>query len=399
MAENKQEPAAEEKPEAEQSVSAEEELPNEEAEAEPRKKSRLGPWLFLLLILIGLPAAWYFSPAPQRDQVLHWLGYVVPPAQPPAPVQSAQVKSQPTARAESGETTAESTPEPASPPSQQSASMTATETAPAPNAESAPNSTPQPAAQTATTSSSPSKESTTIAAGEQTASKPAVKPVNASGNSTGSISPKQAKALLEQIKQLQAEVAVVQAGQAELHRQMEERQQMELRNRLRWLSRPGISLAQQAAMWSDIAALPELNNAQRSTAEAMAKLAQDDLLHVAAWRRILTNLAESLPKTQQSDVLPKSQNKYLAWLIDAFHLHHAPAESDQQRAYLARQTLAMAQSLANGDWPTARAWRDLLMALQHQFGDNAKLGLPESIDVQQHLASMRENAATWLEKL
>lgn len=191
----------------------------------------------------------------------------------------------------------------------------------------------------------------------------------------------------------------MQAGQAELRQQLQARQQMELRSKLRWLASPGIGLAQQAAMWSDIAALPGLDDAQRTTAETMAKLAQDDVLHVAAWRKILTNLAAKLPEMQHADVLPKAHNKYVAWLIDAFHLHQAPAESDQQRANLERQTLAMAQSLASENWPQARDWRDLVMALQYQFGDASNLGLPGSLDVTQHIASMRENAAAWLEKL
>ncbi|MDQ6986563.1 MAG: hypothetical protein Q9M25_02020, partial [Mariprofundaceae bacterium] len=39
----------------------------------PKRKRRLGPWLFLLLIFFGLPLAWFFSPPQiqrQADDVL-----------------------------------------------------------------------------------------------------------------------------------------------------------------------------------------------------------------------------------------------------------------------------------------------------------------------------------------
>jgi hypothetical protein len=409
MPENKPESSAEavagEKPQAEHSPSGEEALPNEQPDVAPapRKKSRLGPWLFLLLVLIGLPTAWYFAPVPLRNQALHWLGYEVPPAQQNAPPEASQAITAPPASTDSGETITENAPGAASPTSEESGSTTATEAAPTSTAEPAQGAVTESEPEATATTIPPSEAPTASPAETQTSSKPAAESDNASspasGTSVASLSPQQSANLLEQIKQLQTEVAAIQVGQAELRQQLQVRQQMELRNKLRWLSRPGSSLAQQAAMWSDIAALPDLGDAQRTMAETMAKLAQDDLLHVEAWRKRLTNLAEKLPEVQQADVLPKSQNTYLAWLTDAFHLHQAPAELDQQRAELGRQALAMAQSLASENWPQARDWRDLVMALQHQFGDDVNLGLPESLDVPQHIASMRENAAGWLEKL
>ncbi len=422
MAENKPEGAAEmgieDKPEAGEPAPVAGEIPSgegaesTEAADVPRKKSHWGARLFLLLILIGLPVAWFYSPAPLREQAVHWLSHIVHSVQRQIHPKSAEETAAPSDASPSGESVADNTAKPTSTtapadgapttsgsPASESglASVSGTPSAPPAAVKPKTETAAAPATQAPVTNPSETASASRPAA-EQAASSTPV-----SGTSAVSMPSKQVANLVEQIQQLQEEVTAIQAGQVELRQQLQARQRMELRNRLRWLSRPDAGLAQQAAIWGDIATLPDIDETRRGTAEAMARLAQDDVMHIAAWRRILMNLAEKLPEklpeTRQADVLPKSQNKYLAWLLDAFHLHHAPSESEQQRADLARQAMAMAQALGSGEWPSARGWRDLLAALHKQFRDDTTLGLPESLDVQQHLASMRKHAATWLEEL
>jgi len=342
--------------------------------AAPRKKSRLGPWLFLLLIFIGLPAAWLFSPTDTRQQMLGLLQNFTPQIQPPvAPAHVPDPVAEIPQTAPSTETAAiVPLPEPAPKPA-----PGATEGSPAASVEDTASDI-----SSAISSETNSMQAVTVA----------VPPA--------SLDAEQAASLLAAMQQLQGALAAMRTEVAGLQQQFQTRNRQELRSRLRWLARADTRLQQRAVLWSDIASLPNLSAAQLAMTEEMVKLARDDLQHLGAWRKTLTHLAESLTGVPQADILPKSENRYLAWLIDAFHLRPAPAERDIKRADLQRQILAMEHALSTGNWPQASAWRHLLGALRDRFGEDAVLDLPESVqDVQQHIAIMRDHAADWLENL
>jgi len=339
--------------------------------AAPRKKTRLGPWLFLLLIFIALPAAWLLSPPQIRQQAQQLIMGLLPQAQHASEVEPTPAVAPPSAQ------TTDTSPETNAPePMQAEAPSTPQDTTPAPASD--------------TVAEEPADVATVPSEATNAASAPAV----------AAPSPEQTKALLDEMHRLQDELAAVQTGQRELQQQLQARQKLELRMRLRWLSRSGTSLEQYAALWNEVAVLPDIDETQRSLAEQMAGMAQDDLMHIEAWRKSLLHLAAQLPEKQQADILPKTENRYFAWLLDAFHLRPAAGEADRKRTDLQRQVLNMAQALDNEVWPEPRDWRHLLGALHDQFGDDTDLGLPESLqDVQQHMADMRDKATGWLGSL
>ncbi|MDQ6966687.1 MAG: hypothetical protein Q9M23_07180, partial [Mariprofundaceae bacterium] len=59
-------------------IEADDSLPPEQESkpSTPRKKRSIGPWLFLLLIFIGLPAAWLLSPTAVRQQAISLLNQI-----------------------------------------------------------------------------------------------------------------------------------------------------------------------------------------------------------------------------------------------------------------------------------------------------------------------------------
>jgi len=354
--------AAETTAEAIETASTDEQATDSHQNTAPKRKRRAGPWLFLLFIFIGLPAAWLFTPSETRQLAMDTLSQFTSATQHPAnlePAADMAANEQPVQADE--------------PETPEIITLAVPESAP----------TALPAEAPATHQQTSNQQ----ANNQQTAVSPAP-------------SATQTDALIDEMQQLRNDLSAMQQTQIALQHQLQARQQLELRAWLRWIAQKETHLQQRAALWDDIATLPLLNDAQRQIATDLAALSRTDLLQINNWQAALTRLAEQLPVARQTDILPKPDNDRFAWLSDAFHLRPAPGDAEKQRAALRLRMQDMQHALAIENWPQPRVWRRFLGALRDQFGDDTDLGLPENLrDIRQHIEEQRGLAADWLENL
>ena len=323
-----------------------------------RKKRRVGPWIFLLLVFVGLPAAWLFSPPEVRQQAVELLNagkaqlqtiQVTQATSPPMLDQQAQTAEANIAPAEVMSGVEDSAIEP-----QANTSDVASET---------------PVDMVATTpveSVSPAADNTT--------------------------------SLQEEIHRLQGELSSVQAEREQLTQQLKTSQVVEQRVWLSLLASPDTRLAQRAGMWDSLASLASLDESEQGKAREMAALLQQVRVQVTTLRVSLKQLAESIPEEIQADIIPKPENPYLAWLLSAFHLRPAPSSNTVQESDLRRQLLDTEHALSIEDWPEERAWHQLLKAVRDKLSDN--LDLSKSMDdIRGGIDVSRKAASDWMEAL
>ena len=331
--------------------------------AAPRKKRRLGPWLFLLLIFVGLPAVWLLAPAEVRQQTMDMFNagkdalqakQVTPSTSPAMMDAQPQTNETDTASAQANDTTSN------------------TEDS---NADAA--------------ATSPVVES---GAPVDMAEPNSVEPIPQEADNSAS--------LQEEINRLQSELNTLQTEHEQLIQQLKSGKTDGLRVRLSLLASPDTRLTQRADIWGELASLSSLHESEQSKAREMSTLLEGNRTQLASVGKALRHLAESIPAEQQLDILPKPENPYLAWLIGAFHLRPAPGKTEQKTSGLRVQLLDMEHALSLDDWPEPHKWRQLLSALSEQFGDDAELGLPESLrDITGDIDTTRAAATAWMEAL
>ena len=327
----------------------------ETSTAAPRKKKRVGPWIFLLLVFVGLPAAWLFSPAELRQQAVELLNAGK------AHLQSIQATH------------------PTSPPVIESQVQTA-DSAPGVPATGDEDSIVESVANTSDVISEPSVD--------MVATTP-VESVSPAADTTAS--------LQEEINRLQGELSNMQSERDELTRQIQTEQTIELRIWLSLLASPDTRLSQRKGMWSYLASLPSLDESEQGKAGEMAALLQQAGDRLTSLRASLKQLAESIPVAQQNDIIPKPENPYLAWLLSAFHLRPAPGANEVQKSSLRKQLRDMEHALSIQDWPEPSAWRQLLNAVRDQLSDSADSGLSESMDnIRINIDVSRKAASDWM---
>ncbi|MDQ6971672.1 MAG: hypothetical protein Q9M30_03405 [Mariprofundaceae bacterium] len=339
-----------------------------------RKKTRLGPWLFLLLIFIGLPAAWFLSPTEMRQQaegvLAQFDALIETPAQHAEKVPA--VQPSPSMPGQTGQTAVLAEAQDA---------VGASDINRAQDAPTLHTNTPVPSY------ISSSAVSADGHAGTDNAELEAMRAGMAR--------------LQQDLSKTLAERDALQSQfQARLQAAVQAARTDGMRTRLQWLARADLSLSQRADLWSEIAARPELGPEDREKAELMLKLAGDYQARVQSWRKALLALAGRIPDQAEADILPRPENQYFAWLVGSFHLRPVSGASDQALANLRRSLLAMEHAMALEDWPDADAWRTLISSLQEQFGEEADSDLPETLQpALRDMDRLRSSAADWLEAL
>jgi len=317
------------------------ETPAEETAVRSSSHGKL--WLVLLLIVAALPLGWFLLPENTRQQWTDTLMNRISPAE----VSNTDIAPAPPPQA--------ATPAPVMP------TVAPPEPIQAPTPHIA---TPQP---------SPASGTPTAASSEEV------------------------EALITAMEKLQSSMQTLQDKQAELRQELQARQQLELRTRLRWIANPQSQLVQMASFWQDIALLPMLSESERNEAETMRKLAAGDADKLAAWTARLKRLAATLPMPEHQDIIPKPENPVFSWLIEKFHLRPAPTPEQQALTELRMRLLNTAHALTVQIWPEHKTWRHLLADLREQFGDDADLTLPARLDnIRKDIAAMRTKAASWL---
>lgn len=338
------------------------------AEATPRKKKRLGPWFFLVLIFIGLPAGWFFSPPEIRQQAQDALAELIPRKTMPDAVKQ--------------------------PLTADSAAQTA---------ERAPNATPIPQA----ISDMPAADNTVIPSSDDI---PSPMPQSTSVETDVSTSISDEENMRGEVKRLQAGLAVAQLENKSLRQQMQESQKQTLSILLRMLARPQTRFVQQAELWGDVASLPGLDEQNRVLARHMAELADKNMLLSKNWQKALTRLAERIPEAEEADILPKPENQYFAWLVGNFHLRPAPQQADVLQTGLRHRLMDTAHALSFEMWPEQSKWATLISDVHQRFATDAglsesevpELELPEPEllpHVLQDMAILHKAASKWLEAL
>ncbi len=215
----------------------------------------------------------------------------------------------------------------------------------------------------------------------------------------GPVTSEEAKVLMAAMGKLQSKMQVLEGDQTALHHELYVRQQLELRTRLRWITSTGTLLPQMADFWQDIELLPLLSESERNTAQTMRKLAANDADKLNAWRTQLKRLAATLPVPEHQDIIPKPEQPVFSWFTGKFHLRPAPTPEQRKLSKLHARLLDTAHVLTVEIWPKPNVWRHLLADLREQFSDDADLALPERLDgIQKDIATMRAQAASWLEQ-
>ncbi|MDQ6987531.1 MAG: hypothetical protein Q9M25_07000, partial [Mariprofundaceae bacterium] len=207
--------------------------------------------------------------------------------------------------------------------------------------------------------------------------------------------------LRQGIQRLQSELTAVQIENNSLREQIQASRKQALRFLLRVLAQPQTRLAQHAELWNTMVSL-QIDEERKSVALTMRDLANDNLSLIKTWRQALNRLAESIPEAAQTDILPKPENQYFAWLIGTFHLRPASNESALMQTTLKRQLLDMEHNFSLGIWPDQKKWHALIAALHDQFGADADLGLPDAellSPALQEIRLLHQTAAKWLEML
>lgn len=338
-----------------------------EPESNEHRKSSWLSWLVLILIIGGLAAGWVLMPEKNRQQLTAFVTEQIDQLQPSQQQPSQQQQTEP-----------------------------ASEAAPAPETinEPEPEATiPAPPPETAATLPREIPAELPAAAEQPAMTKPAeAKPQAATSKEVGT--------LMASIDNLTTELHAVRDEQRQLQQSMQAREKLELRANLHRIADSSSRLPQMAADWQDILLLPILSDAQRAQAESMRKLAADDAANIAAWRKQLEHLADSLPIPEHSDVIPKPDNTWLSWLAGQFHLRPAPTAERQALAALHYRLLNAGHALAAESLPDAKSWKALLDDTRTRLGKKVELGLPDSLDsVHEDKMKMRLLAQNWLEQL
>lgn len=357
------------------------EILNEETEnkpsAAPRKKRRAGPWLFLILIFIGLPAAWLLSPPELRQQVYDGLESIQEGKPIPVPSQAhlpeSPTANQPTGPAQQGETPGNTAPQPvtqADTPAEQGAMTETGNDTPAPG-----ESTEQPAAETTS-------------------------PVHVDQG----VPQDNTAALQDEIDRLQAELNSLRSEQETLTQRLNAPPIIEPRVWLGLLASPDTRLSQRIDMWTYLASRPALNGDRRKQAKDMASLLKKDLQQVITLRQRLENMAAAIPAAEPRDLIPSPESPYFAWLSNTFHLRHAPGPAEQKQGAMRKRLLDMAHALEIGDWPQGQAWRDLLDAARelpgNRIADGSAADLSDALEgISRDVDTSRKQAREWMEAL
>ncbi|MDQ6965714.1 MAG: hypothetical protein Q9M23_02185, partial [Mariprofundaceae bacterium] len=207
-------------------------------------------------------------------------------------------------------------------------------------------------------------------------------------------------ALQDEIARLQDQLNGMRSKQAQLAQKLSAPETIELRVWLSLLASTDMRLSQRSFMWDYLASRPALNDVERERAQAMAERLQRIKIKLGDLRNGLQRLAADIPDTPQSDITPKSDNPYFAWLSGTFHLRHAPSHTEQQQTGLRRQLLDMDHALNLEDWPEPRAWRALASMISDQFGDTTASELPGTLDdIRMDIEASRKQASNWKENL
>lgn len=226
------------------------------------KKHRIGPWLFLLLIFIGLPVLWVYSPPELRQQAMQLIN-------PGKPAPHATQQTQPTV-----------------PPAESMVSE-------------APSEYPAPEADVQPVTAETPTETTNIEATADIASEAAP-----AMDATAS--------LQQEIDRLQAELTGIQAERDQLLQQARGPQTIELHVWMGLLINPDTRLSQRAGMWAYLASRPRLDAAWKDKAARMAALLDRDRDQLRTVSKTLKQLADGIPETSQTDIIPKPGNAYFA---------------------------------------------------------------------------------------
>ncbi len=335
-----------------------------EATPTPRKKKHLGPWFFLVLLFIVLPAGWFLSPPEIRQQAQDVLAEFTPRKTMPETVKQ--------------------------PLTVDSAAQTAERTSKA-------TAIPQAISEIAVT------DNTVIP--PPTDEIPSPGPQTTSVGSDVSTSISDEENMRGERKRLQAELAAAQLENKSLRQKMQESQKQTLSILLRILARSQTRFVQQAELWHDVASLPELDEQNRDLAGRMAELADKNMRLSRNWQKALTRLAERIPEAEEADILPKPENQYFAWLVGNFHLRPAPQQADLLQTGLRHRLMNTAHALSFEVWPEQSKWATLIADVHQRFVTDADLPKsevpnPEVLPhVLQDMATLHKAASKWLEAL
>jgi len=363
-------------PEADASVQEqardEVEIPVETAST--RRVSRGMRWLALLLIIAVLPLGWFLLPEHTRQK---WMGALTNRIS-PKKISDTDVAS--AIHAQAGLSSPEV-------PKVAPAALVAPKKARS-----------EPAESETSKASSPPDVPVQVPVSVVVAPHPS--PVSHERKELPAMTSEEAKALMATMGKLQDDMRTLQDQQEELSRELHNRQQLELRTRLRWITDTGALLPQMVVFWQDIELLPLLSESERNEARAMRKMAASDADKLDAWSTRLKRLAATLPVPEHQDIIPKPEQPAFSWFTGKFHLRPAPTPEQRKLSALRTRLLDAARMLSVELWPEPKAWRHLLADLREQFGDDTDLSLPEQLDgVRKDIAAMRAKAANWLGQL
>jgi len=204
----------------------------------------------------------------------------------------------------------------------------------------------------------------------------------------------------ESLKRLSQQIESLREQQSVLIRSLRLQQKTELRVLLRRLAREDLTPYQMALDWRDLAAMPILDAAERSTASDLWRRSEEDAEKISAWRKQLRDLASQLRPPPPADVLPEPKTPLLSWLGEQFRLRRVPQGERRELMRLRTTLLEIEYGLGIGAWPPQQKWRRLLQAVRRHFNGGADLGLPTRFEgIRKDIEKMRAVAASWLKRL
>lgn len=208
--------------------------------------------------------------------------------------------------------------------------------------------------------------------------------------------------LLQAIDALHHDLVAMQQVQQQLQQSLNQQQQMNIQIRLRWITDPNSHLSQMLLAWQEIALMPGLSTAQHKQAEAMYRLAYKHQHALTAWKRSLQQAIDQLSAPAYEDIIPKSEQPWLAWISEQFHLRKSEDPERRALAQLRRKLLSSMQQIELEQWPDAQSWHaihaELLLKLQQQPSSrHTALLLPNQFDdIAQAVKRLRTTAIQWL---
>lgn len=241
-------------------------------------------------------------------------------------------------------------------------------------------------------------EHSTTVSDQQAEHKPGSPPVaTATQHDTASpISPEAARAMMQTMDALRAQIAALQQQLGEMQQNMLRQQRMLLNLRLRWIAEPSSRFPDMAMAWQEIALLPMLDEEKRTVAEKMHTLAEQDSMALMQLRKNLAHLAEQLAVPVYEDVLPKPEHPWLAWIVGQFHLRKAPDTDLLERSRLREDILGIQRQLMAEQWPEQEHWQRIRARLV-LLESSKHVAFPENFDVfRQHKNRMRLTAQQWM---